>query len=207
MPKSRWTETLGSLLQCGRTALSHLWFTEARLKGCSVSRTARFIGRPLISVAPDSHLLIGNDVCIASALRANPLGNFQPCVLRTLAPGAELILESRVGLSSAVICAAVSVRIGEGTILGAGAMVLDTDFHQPDKNFGWNSDVAKGAKPIVIGRGVFIGARAIILKGVTIGDRAVIGAGAVVTRDVPARHIAFGNPARVTPWEGAPAAE
>ena len=52
-------------------------------------------------------------------------------------------------------------------------------------------------QPVVIGRGVFIGARAIILKGVTIGDRAIVGAGAVVARDVPARHIAVGNPARV----------
>jgi acetyltransferase-like isoleucine patch superfamily enzyme len=43
---------------------------------------------------------------------------------------------------------------------------------------------------------VFVGARAIILKGVTIGDRAVIGAGAVVSKDVPAGHIAAGNPAK-----------
>jgi len=44
---------------------------------------------------------------------------------------------------------------------------------------------------------VFIGARAIVLKGVTIGDRAVIGAGAVVTKDVPAFHLAVGNPVEV----------
>ena len=53
------------------------------------------------------------------------------------------------------------------------------------------------ARPIKIGRGVFVGARAIILKGVTVGDRAVIGAAAVVTKDVPPHHIAVGNPARV----------
>ena len=57
-------------------------------------------------------------------------------------------------------------------------------------------DLARGELPQVrIGRGVFIGTRAIILKGVTIGDRAVIGAGAVVVKDVPANHIAIGNPA------------
>jgi len=52
---------------------------------------------------------------------------------------------------------------------------------------------------VKIGRGVFVGARAIILKGVTVGDRAVIGAGAVVTRNVPAYHMAVGNPVKVFP--------
>ena len=55
------------------------------------------------------------------------------------------------------------------------------------------------ARPVRIGRGCFIGARAILLKGVTLGDRAIVGAGAVVTRDVPAGHIAVGNPARILP--------
>ncbi|MEJ2750776.1 MAG: DapH/DapD/GlmU-related protein, partial [Anaerolineae bacterium] len=52
-------------------------------------------------------------------------------------------------------------------------------------------------KPIVIGEGVWIGSNVTILPGVTIGDRAVIGAGAVVNRDIPPRTIAVGVPARV----------
>ncbi len=52
-------------------------------------------------------------------------------------------------------------------------------------------------RPIHIGRNVWIGGVAIILPGVIIGDDALIGAGSVVTRDVPARATAFGNPARV----------
>src|SRR5262249_28413006 len=88
-------------------------------------------------------------------------------------------------------------EIGEKTILGAGAMVLDNDFHTPSTRWGWNTDNMTNARPIKIGRGAFIGARAIILKGVTIGDRAIIGAGAVVTKDVPPQGVAVGNPARV----------
>lgn len=186
---------------------SALWRLEARLKGCSINRTVGFSGRPIISVTSGSRLLLGEGVHISSALRSNPLGCFQPSVLRTITPQAELILEPHVGISGAVICAAASIRIGEGTIIGSGAMILDTDFHHPIENWRWGTDPARGAKPVTIGRGVFIGARAIILKGVTIGDRAIIGAGAVVTCDVPARHLAVGNPAQIKPWQSAPTSD
>jgi acetyltransferase-like isoleucine patch superfamily enzyme len=53
------------------------------------------------------------------------------------------------------------------------------------------------AKPIVIERNVWIGASAIILGGVTVGENSVVAAGAVVTRDVPPNTLAAGNPARV----------
>ena len=53
------------------------------------------------------------------------------------------------------------------------------------------------AKPIRVCKGAWIGAGAIILPGVTIGEAAVVGAGSVVTKDVPARMVAAGNPARV----------
>lgn len=53
------------------------------------------------------------------------------------------------------------------------------------------------AKPVVIGDGVWIGAKALILPGVTIGENAVIGAGSVVNKDIPANCVAVGNPCRV----------
>jgi maltose O-acetyltransferase len=55
----------------------------------------------------------------------------------------------------------------------------------------------ESAKPITIGSDVWVGGGAIICPGVTIGDRTIIGAGSVVTRDIPADVIAVGNPARV----------
>ena len=52
-------------------------------------------------------------------------------------------------------------------------------------------------KSVIIGKNVWIGTHAVILPGVTIGDRAVIGAGSIVTKDVPANSVAVGNPAKV----------
>jgi len=188
---------LGAIIAVLRHWPSLLWRLEARFKGAQFEGKALFVGRPLLSVARGARLVIGDGVQINSALRVNPLACPQPSVLRAMAPGSQLILARRVGLSATIICAGSSVEIGEGTILGSGAMVLDNDFHVPSGDSDWLDGCAKTARPIRIGRGVFIGARAIVLKGVVIGDRAVIGAGAVVTKDVPANGVAVGNPARI----------
>jgi maltose O-acetyltransferase len=58
-------------------------------------------------------------------------------------------------------------------------------------------DKLEGAQPIVIGDNVWLGGGVIVCPGVTIGENSVIGAGAVVTRDIPANVVAVGNPARV----------
>ncbi len=192
---------LGEQIGRLRQMFSFPWRLEARLKGVQFLGKADFIGRPLISVARGASMVFGDGVQIYSSTRANPLGLSQPCVLRALEAGARLELGRKVGLSGAVVCAGRLIEIGEHTILGAGAMVVDNDFHHPIGELEWGYDAKTGAEPVKIGRGVFIGARAVVLKGVTVGDGAVIGACAVVTRDVPAGHVAVGNPARTFPVE------
>ncbi len=188
---------IGAVAAALRNSASFLWRLEATFKGVEFQGRALFLGRPIVSLVPGGKILVGDSVVIASALRSNPLGLAQPTVLRALAPRARLVLGPGVGISGSVLCAGVAIEVGEQTMIGAGAMIVDNDFHLPTGQWGWTTDSAATAKPITIGRGVFIGARAIILKGVTVGDRAVIGAGAVVTRDVPAGQTAVGNPARL----------
>jgi acetyltransferase-like isoleucine patch superfamily enzyme len=110
---------------------------------------------------------------------------------------AQLILEDGVGISSTLICCAKSIKIGQGTIVGGGSMIFDTDFHPRNSDGVWFTDEQAVSKPVKIGKRCFIGAKSIILKGVTIGDYSVIGAGSVVTSNIPPYAIAAGNPAKV----------
>lgn len=88
----------------------------------------------------------------------------------------------------------VAVGIGDRTQIGPGTQILAAD--HPRDPASRESGLEFG-RPVHIGCNVWIGGGAIILPGVTIGDGALIGAGSVVTRDVPAGATAFGNPARV----------
>ncbi len=176
---------------------SSFWLLEARWRGLELGEGVVFNGRPYLYRCAGSKITLGDRICFNSSLRSNPIGCSRPVSLRTMRPGAEIILGNGVGLSSTAVCAAVRVEIGEGTFVGADTYIFDNDFHAPVGDWNWGNAASDNPKPVMIGRGVFIGARAIILKGVTIGDRAVVGAGAVVSKDVPAGHIAIGNPARV----------
>jgi len=86
------------------------------------------------------------------------------------------------------------VRIGDHVMIGPAVQIY-TAAHVLEaeaRSQGWEV-----AKPIVIEENVWIGGGAILLPGVTIGRNAVVGAGAVVTRDVPENAVVAGNPARV----------
>ena len=86
------------------------------------------------------------------------------------------------------------VTIGDDVQIGPGVQLL-TATHPIDP--GPRRDKWEAAEPIVIGDNVWLGGGVIVCPGVTIGENSVIGAGAVVTRDIPANVVAVGNPARV----------
>ncbi|WBX91092.1 sugar O-acetyltransferase [Achromobacter mucicolens] len=93
-----------------------------------------------------------------------------------------------------VILDVVQVTIGEGTQIGPAVQIYTADHPQDPEQ---RRAMLEFGRPVHIGRQVWIGGGAIILPGVTVGDDAIIGAGSVVTRDVPAGTKVVGNPARV----------
>lgn len=109
--------------------------------------------------------------------------------LRTAA-GGEIILGNEVSLNTGVILfSAASIQVGDATRIGDNTSLFDTSFHAVHEGHQTR------ARPIRIGRNVWIGRNAIILPGITIGDHSVIAAGSVVFDDVPARQVWRGNPA------------
>jgi maltose O-acetyltransferase len=82
------------------------------------------------------------------------------------------------------------ISIGDETTISLGVIVLAHDAST------WNHVGYSRVAPVTIGRRVFVGARAVILPGVTIGDGAIVAAGSIVTRDVQAGMVVGGNPAR-----------
>lgn len=92
-----------------------------------------------------------------------------------------------------------SVRIGRDCLLATGVEVYDQDGHPLDaaRRRAGDPTPPETIAPVVIGDDVWVGFGALILKGVTVGDRAVVAARSVVTKDVPADTLVAGNPARV----------
>ncbi len=157
----------------------------------------RFWGLPLIQIAGrGSTICIGQKFVACSDSRHNALGVFQPVIIKTVNHGAKVVIGDDVGMSGCTISAATSITIGSHVLLGSGCMITDTDAHPIDPEER-RAGGGGSSRPVVIEDDVFIGARAIILKGVTVGRGSVIGAGAVVTKSVPANSIAAGNPAKV----------
>jgi acetyltransferase-like isoleucine patch superfamily enzyme len=114
-----------------------------------------------------------------------------PGVRIDVARGATLVIGKGAYLNQGVrIVCHDRIEIGAGCRIAYDAIIADSDEHMTQSGRPMMA-------PVVLGEGCWIGSRAIILKGVTIGDRAVIGAGAVVTRDVPPYAVAVGQPARV----------
>ena len=154
-----------------------------------------------------AHVTIGDDFTFTSGESINPLcRNQRGCIV---AERAETVIEigHHVGMSSPCLWAKERISIGNFVNIGGDCIIMDSDAHNLDwrirdslkmvsPKMSLDNYTAKCA-PIVIENHVLIGARSIILKGVTIGHGSVIGAGSVVVKDIPTNCIAAGNPCKV----------
>lgn len=169
-----------------------------KLQGIKYGKGCKFFGLPVI-VKKGGTITIGDRLTLASGFLSNLVGMYQRSVI-VARNGGKITIGNDVSMSAVTIYAFKNIEIGDHTSIGANTKVFDSDFHPVDPVHRLaDSDDKEHTlmRETVIGKNVFIGCNALILKGVHIGDNAVIGAGSVVSKDVPANCIAAGNPAKV----------
>ena len=131
-------------------------------------------------------------------LEIGPHALFEPDVWITMPSPARITIGGGSLFNIGVMIAALElVEIGEHCMFANGCMITDSDHRYDDraKPVPWQGFKSKG--PIRIGDNVWCGAHVVITSGVTIGERCVIGANSVVTRDIPPYSVAAGAPASV----------
>ena len=178
---------------------------KAFLFGVELGSGVLACGPVILARWPGSRIRLGAGCSlISSSRRCTASTLYAPVRLRTYAPTARIELAQGVQLSGTSITArSRTVSIGKDTMVGPNCVITDSDFHAH-----WPAET-RHIEPafdldrdVTIGANVWIGMNSLILKGVTIGDGAIVAAGSVVVRDVPAHAVAAGVPARVVKVRG-----
>ena len=174
---TRWRRYIDDALAVAR---AH-WYLR---KASHVGRRVRLRGRPVINAG--GSIIVHDRVQLVSDVARLELGTGEGGVLE--------IGERTLVNYGCSIAAMERVTIGERCLIGPHCMIIDSAFHDidPDRRLDPPS-----ADPITIGDNVWLGARVVVLPGVTIGKDSVVGIGSIVTRDIPENCLALGSPARV----------
>jgi acetyltransferase-like isoleucine patch superfamily enzyme len=155
----------------------------------SVGKRLRMENIPGIAGNPKIH--IGDDVYLSGTIIISAGRIFKE---------PELRIGNRTFIGDgATFSVAKSIEIGDDVLIAASCWISDYSPHPTDpvKRVAGLQVEPEEVRPVRIGNRVWLGGRSIILPGVTIGDDAVVGAAAVVTKDVPAGCICVGNPGRI----------
>jgi acetyltransferase-like isoleucine patch superfamily enzyme len=147
---------------------------------------------PPLRVGDRSSIEIGSDVYVRRGAWFSVTGPPGP------GGAAKLTIGDRTQLGADIVIACISrVEIGSDVLTADRVFIGDTyhEYRDPDRPVAAQGQAPP--RPVRIGDGAFLGIGCAILQGVSIGANAYVGAGAVVTRDVPPRCLAVGNPARV----------
>ena len=165
-----------------------------RLKGVTFGRNMTIMGK--VSVIGDGKITIGDDFYMSSGDTISAISsNLQGAIFTE--KDSEIIIGNQVGMTSTRMRISNRLVVGDNVKIGACVLLIDTDSHPIDYKLRRTSNEGVKSAPIVIEDDVWIGAHSIVLKGVTIGARSIIGAGSVVTKSIPADCIAAGNPAKI----------
>ena len=168
-------------------------------KNIKLKSNISFLGIPIIQNFINARITIGKNCLLCSDSKYTALGVSHKIIIRTLNQNAEIIIGDNVRMSGTCICAAKSIIIGNRCVIGSDVIIADTNFHSLESTVRStiNDPIEAKNAPIKIGNDVFIGTKSIILSGVSLGDRVIVGAGSVVTKSFSEDLIIAGNPAKI----------
>lgn len=176
-----------------RSILFHLIYWKNKLFMYNIN----FRGYCVIFSFPGSRIYLGGGA-INSSFTSNMLGLWQRTII-VARYGGNIEIGDGFGISGTTIYSTNSIKIGKNATIGANCKIIDNDFHPLDpeqRRLNLNEKYTARA-PITIGDNCFIGMNSIILKGTTLGNNVVVGAGSVVHGTFPDNCIIAGNPARI----------
>lgn len=170
-------------------------YVRLRAHGAQVGRGLRVRGPIRLHCHRTGSIRIGDRCRIQSGFAGNAVGGGGRMAFWVGRDG-RLTIGDDAGLSNSTIVCLREVTIGDRVFLGGDSKVYDTDFHSLDADERERAG-NPGARtaPVVIGARAFVGGHSILLKGVAIGEGAIVGAGSVVRGRVPAGQLWAGNPA------------
>lgn len=153
---------------------------------------------PICRRSGGARIRLGSNVTISNKISENLVGISHRTVLAAVGEKAELLIGDRVGISGAILFSTCSITIEDYVNIGVGVKIYDTDFHPTEAMARRVHDTSQiKAAPVRICRDVWLGAEAMVLKGVTVGARSIVAARAVVVKDVPEDCIVAGVPAQI----------
>jgi acetyltransferase-like isoleucine patch superfamily enzyme len=186
-----------TLMKNIRQVINHLFYfivNSTILKVRNVSH-AKFNINGILKIFNIGTLTLGNNFSGNSGKNKNAIGGDTILRLIVFRKNATLRIGDNVGMSNSTIVCWDRIEIGNNVLIGGSCKIWDTNFHSLNPQARGNEeDNDVKTAPIYIKDNVFIGAGAMILKGVTIGENSIIAAGSVVNKTIPPNVIAGGNP-------------
>ncbi|WBL26002.1 acyltransferase [Zunongwangia sp. HGR-M22] len=160
-------------------------------------KTFRTRGIPYTMVAKNGRFSIDENFAMNNGIKGNPIGYYNRCTF-FVNHHAELIIGKNVGISQTALICHHKITICDNVKIGGGVKIFDTDFHSLDPKIRASKEDVfhKAVAPVIIKENAFLGAGAMILKGVTVGENSIVGAYSLVTKDIPDNQIWGGNPAK-----------
>ena len=177
-----------------------VFLIKSKFYGVRYAGGGSFFGRIDITRAPYSSIKVGKDVVmVSSSWRSSSSSIFAPVKIHTHSSTSIIEIGDKVGMNgTSIVARSRKISIGSGTQIAPNVTILDFDGHTIfTSEERWTNHGVENDRDVSIGRNCWIGTRSIILKGVEIGDYAVVAAGSVVTKDVPEKTIVAGSPAKV----------